>query len=208
LEAFKCSDDQREVLAEVIQTQFHRSYLFLIKSLETVIERHEPEYYNSVTAKCSRHKLSVRPFTLALNNYSYLCKIRELKTELIGKLTSISDTITRTSEVRLELSRATFVCEQCGAVIPDVEQVFRYTEPYICPSETCQNKNFSKFIASQSTLVECKKIQEIPTGSMPHTVDVILRGEIVGNVKSEDKSLWYFNCCAQFFTVRTYRRSC
>lgn len=45
-----------------------------------------------------------------------------------GQLLSISGTVTRTSEVRPELLFGTFACGDCGSVIRDVEQEFKYTE--------------------------------------------------------------------------------
>jgi DNA replication licensing factor MCM6 len=45
-----------------------------------------------------------------------------------GQLLSISGTVTRTSEVRPELLYGTFACGDCGTVIKDVEQEFKYTE--------------------------------------------------------------------------------
>lgn len=54
--------------------------------------------------------------------------IRDLRTDKIGKLGSISGTVTRTSEVRPELVYGTFICMECKGVVKDVEQQFKYTE--------------------------------------------------------------------------------
>lgn len=51
-----------------------------------------------------------------------------MRTDKIGKLASISGTVTRTSEVRPELVFGTFVCFECKGVVRDVEQQFKYTE--------------------------------------------------------------------------------
>lgn len=51
-----------------------------------------------------------------------------MRTEKIGKLSSISGTVTRTSEVRPELIFGTFTCMECKTVVRDVEQQFKYTE--------------------------------------------------------------------------------
>lgn len=48
--------------------------------------------------------------------------------EAVGKLMSISGTVTRTSEVRPELLLGNYRCEMCDGVINDVEQQFKYTE--------------------------------------------------------------------------------
>lgn len=46
----------------------------------------------------------------------------------VGKLASVSGTVTRTSEVRPELLYGTFQCMECGKVARDVEQQFKYTQ--------------------------------------------------------------------------------
>lgn len=51
-----------------------------------------------------------------------------------------SGTVTRTSEVRPELFMGCFRCLECGTIIRNVEQQFKFTEPSMCPVETCQNK--------------------------------------------------------------------
>lgn len=55
-------------------------------------------------------------------------RLRELDTHQIGKLLSVSGVVTRTSEVRPELLSGNFRCLDCGAVIKDVQQQFKYTQ--------------------------------------------------------------------------------
>jgi len=43
-------------------------------------------------------------------------------------LVAITGTVTRTSEVRPELLYGTFRCDDCGTIVKDVEQQFKYTE--------------------------------------------------------------------------------
>jgi DNA replication licensing factor MCM6 len=57
-----------------------------------------------------------------------LSRLRELRTRLVGRLSSICGTITRSSEVRPELLFGNFTCLDCNKEIKDVEQQFRYTE--------------------------------------------------------------------------------
>ena len=135
-------------------------------------------------------------FTLAFYNLPLISRVRNLRTAQVGKLLSISGTVTRTSEVRPELFLATFTCEGCRTVVPNIEQTFRYTEPTQCPNLTCGNRQGWRLDIRQSTFVDWQKVRiqensaEIPTGSMPRTMDVILRGEIVDRAKAGEKCVF------------------
>lgn len=135
-------------------------------------------------------------FTLAIYNLPLISRIRQLRTASIGNLLSISGTATRTSEVRPELYLATFICEGCRTVVANVEQTFRYTEPTQCPNLTCGNRQGWRLDIRQSTFVDWQKVRiqenssEIPTGSMPRTMDVILRGEMVDRAKAGEKCVF------------------
>jgi len=50
-----------------------------------------------------------------------------MKTNTIGRLTSIYGTVTRTTEVRPELLVGTFLCKDCNTTVSDVEQQFKFT---------------------------------------------------------------------------------
>ena len=81
-------------------------------------------------------------------------------------------------------------------VVPNVEQTFRYQEPTQCPNETCMNRQGWRLDIRQSTFVDWQKVRvqenssEIPTGSMPRTLDIILRGEIVDRAKAGEKCIF------------------
>lgn len=55
-------------------------------------------------------------------------RLRDMKTELLGQLASVSGVVVRTSEVRPELLYGTFRCLECGHVQRNVEQQFKYTQ--------------------------------------------------------------------------------
>lgn len=55
------------------------------------------------------------------------CSIRELQAELVGQLSTIKGTVTRTSIVRPELLYGTFQCNDCKEMYPDVQQQFAFT---------------------------------------------------------------------------------
>ncbi|GAV47960.1 hypothetical protein ZYGR_0I02560 [Zygosaccharomyces rouxii] len=134
-----------------------------------------------------------RVFQISFFNLPTVHRIRDIRSEKIGSLLSISGTVTRTSEVRPELYKASFTCDLCRAIVDNVEQAFKYVEPSFCPNPSCENRAFWTLNVSRSKFIDWQKarVQEnandIPTGSMPRTLDVILRGECVERAKPGDR---------------------
>ncbi|KAI0482005.1 MCM-domain-containing protein [Xylariaceae sp. FL0804] len=208
-------------LANAINTQYYRFLPYLTNALHNMIAKYEPQYFrehrqattssNQTTSGASNvgsasqselqgsktaNQQTDKLFAIAFYNLPLVSRVRSLRAKNIGQLLSISGTVTRTSEVRPELSLATFICEPCGAVVPNVEQTFRYTEPTQCRNSECGNRLAWRLDIRQSTFVDWQKVRiqenssEIPTGSMPRTMDVILRGEIVDRAKAGEKCIF------------------
>ena len=69
------------------------------------------------------------PCTMCLINFLY----ENLRTDCIGRLTAVSGTVTRTSEVRPELLIASFRCNKCCLLAENIQQQYHYTRPTIVP---------------------------------------------------------------------------
>lgn len=106
------------------------------RSLQNLVKKYAPEYLysNSHVTSTAAAGLSVRQFNLAFYNLPLVEGIRDMRTDKIGKLSAISGTVTRTSEVRPELTFGSFICLVCKGVVRDVEQQFKYTEVRSPPS--------------------------------------------------------------------------
>ncbi|KAJ1895234.1 MCM DNA helicase complex subunit mcm6 [Kickxella alabastrina] len=121
-------------------------------------------------------------------------RVRELRADKIGALACISGTVTRTSEVRPELLGGVFRCGECGAVCGPVAQQFKYTEPSVCDNPVCQNRLAWTLVVDQSRFADWQRVRlqenasEIPPGSMPRTMDVVVRGDLVERVKPGDRA--------------------
>lgn len=106
---------------------------------------------------------------------------------------SFSGTVTRTSEVRPELLFGAFTCAECGGDTTGVEQQFRFTEPVTCQNPFCPNTFAWELNADKSVFVDWQRVKvqensdEIPPGSMPRSIDVILRHENVEQAKAGDR---------------------
>jgi len=119
-----------EILARAISDQYYRFLPYLRRALLNLIRAYEPTYVyvNATASATSAAGLQTREFSIAFYNLPLVSGIRELRTEKIGTLMSISGTVTRTSEVRPELVFGSFVCAECGGTVNEVEQQFKYTE--------------------------------------------------------------------------------
>ncbi|KAJ2553160.1 MCM DNA helicase complex subunit mcm6 [Coemansia sp. RSA 1933] len=121
-------------------------------------------------------------------------RVRELRADKIGTLACISGTVTRTSEVRPELISGMFRCVECSTLCGMVAQQFKYTEPTICDNHLCQNRTAWTLAVDQSRFADWQRVRvqenaaEIPPGSMPRTMDVIVRGDLVERVKPGDRA--------------------
>ncbi|CAK7890947.1 DNA replication licensing factor Mcm6p [[Candida] anglica] len=196
------------VLASAILEQYYRFSPFLIKGLRKLLKKYAPTLlYTSLlnnpnnsedgdsktnsSDSTTTSQADERTFQISFFNLPTINRIRDIRTDRIGSLMSISGTVTRTSEVRPELYKASFTCDMCSAVVDGIEQVFRYTEPTACPS--CENQSYWTLNVSKSQFIDWQRVRiqensnEIPTGSMPRTLDVILRGETVERAKPGDK---------------------
>ncbi|ESO02705.1 hypothetical protein HELRODRAFT_185013 [Helobdella robusta] len=167
-------------LANAILAEYYRVYPYLCRAVK--IFAHDrgqvdmnKEFYISFTDVPSR------------------LKVRQLRTSRIGTLIKITGQVVRTHPVHPELVSATFVCLECQTVIRDVQQQFKYTQPTICRNPACNNRTKFLLDVSKSKFVDFQKVRiqetqaELPRGSIPRSIEVILRGESVETAQAGDR---------------------
>jgi DNA replication licensing factor MCM6 len=136
-------------------------------------------------------------FVAAFYDLPTFSGLRNLKTDKLGQLVTMCGTVTRTTEVKPELLVGTFQCNECMREISGVEQQFKVTTPSICPSRNCGNRSNWTLIGESRTTrwgdwqrVRLQENEnEVPAGSMPRSMDVIVRDEMCERAKPGDKVL-------------------
>lgn len=134
-------------------------------------------------------------FTVAFHDLRTYKGVRDLRMDSLGRLIAICGTVTRTSDVKPELLVATWRCMACDREVPGVAQQFKVTEPAICPVKNCGNKHSWKLLGTKRTTrwANWQRIRlqenenEVPAGSMPRTMDVLVREDMCEQVKAGDK---------------------
>ena len=137
-------------------------------------------------------------FYLSFYNMYEIFPIRDLKANKISKLISMMGTITKTTEVRPELLVGHFKCDVCKNTVNPIEQQFRFTEPKYCENNKCTNKcKWELYQESPDTILtdwQKLRVQEnandIPPGSMPRSIDVIVRNEQVEKGQPGDRCIF------------------
>jgi len=112
-----------------------------------------------------------------------------------GKLISLKGTVIKCTDVRPELIYGAFDCKKCGFLNDNIEQQFSFSYPKYCKNnnQKCDNRSAFRFNPEKSKFIDWQKIKlqenasEIPPGSMPRSVDVILKNKAVDTLKPGDR---------------------
>lgn len=177
-----------DTLQQAISDEYLRFEPYLKNACKRFVMQHRPTYIADDDPN--------KDVNIAFYNIPTLRRLRDLTTAEIGKLVSVSGVVTRTSEVRPELLQGTFKCLDCGGVIKNVEQQFKYTQPIICVNATCSNRDRWALLRQESKFADWQRVRmqetskEIPAGSLPRSLDVILRHEIVEQARAGDKVIF------------------
>jgi DNA replication licensing factor MCM6 len=176
-------------LAEAIQSDFARFEPFLRTAIKSFVYDLHPELADTQERV---------PYFLAVHNLPSLLPVRRLRTDQIGHLTAVAGTVTRTSDVRPELLSGSFRCNKCGLLAENILQQYHYTRPTVCRNPRCGNESAKEFTldSQRSEAVDWQKLRvqensdEIPPGSMPRSIDVIVRNEMVEKAKAGDQCVF------------------
>eukprot|EP01105_Mastigella_eilhardi_P012082 TRINITY_DN2780_c0_g1_i2.p1 TRINITY_DN2780_c0_g1~~TRINITY_DN2780_c0_g1_i2.p1 ORF type:complete len:709 (-),score=192.76 TRINITY_DN2780_c0_g1_i2:873-2750(-) len=181
-------------LAQLLVSNFMRVEPYLRKAVQNMLGR--------LRMKEGKPAGDLSRFAAAFYNMpdAMRLKVRALRMGHIGKLVSMCATVTRTTEVRPELLLGAFRCGSCRTEAYDVEQESKYTEPPFCKGMLggikCPNTKDWTLIVERSVFVDWQKARvqenadEVPSGSLPRTIDVILRNDAVDRAKAGDKLIF------------------
>lgn len=152
----------------------------------------DPELETAIKQYQEQEELKL---TVAFMDMPVYHGIFDLRAEKLGQLITIRGTVTRTTEVKPELLVGTFMCNDCQREVSGVEQQFKVTMPALCPARNCGNRtNWTLLPEARTTRWgDWQRIRlqenenEMKAGSMPRSIDVIVRDETCERCKPGDK---------------------
>uniref|UniRef100_A0A8C4SCS0 DNA replication licensing factor MCM6 n=1 Tax=Erpetoichthys calabaricus TaxID=27687 RepID=A0A8C4SCS0_ERPCA len=159
LVSFSDLEQFNQELSTTIQEEFYRVYPYLCRSVRNFARDH-----GNIPAN--------KEFYVAIQDLPSRHKIRELTTARVGTLVRISGQVVRTHPVHPEL-------------VSDVEQQFKYTQPNICRNPVCNNRR--RFMLDTNKFNVTETQAELPRGSIPRSMEVIVRAEAVESAQAGDK---------------------
>ena len=127
-----------------------------------------------------------------LINFPLERSLRQITSETIGHIISVSGMVVRASEVKPLAKELVFVCpdEHTTKIIQlkgmDVKM------PTVCDNPTCKHRDFelkpeaSKFIDFQILRLQ-ELPEDLPPGQLPHYVDITVRQDLVDNSRPGDR---------------------
>jgi len=178
--SFEDIESYNQQLATTVLEEYYRVYPFLCRAV-----RNYAKDYGQIPQG--------KEFYLSLTDVPTMLKVREMTTVKIGSLLRITGQVVRTHPVHPELVSGTFICNDCRTVIKDVEQQFKYTQPTICRNPMCANRSRFELDVNKSKFVDFQKVRiqetqaELPRGSIPRSVEVVLRAEAVETAQAGDR---------------------
>ena len=124
---------------------------------------------------------------------SFSTQVRGLTSQRVGTLIRITGQVVRTHPVHPELVSGVFTCADCQTVVSGVEQQFKYTQPSVCRNPVCNNRSRFVLDVAKSKFVDFQKVRiqeiqsELPRGSIPRSLEIILRAEAVESAQPGDR---------------------
>jgi len=187
-------------LAEAIVSDYIRFESYLRQAIQSFLydlhpDLQDPTQNNSSSTDNdpnSNDDTFKNKYFIAMHNLPSLLPLRSLRTDRIGALSSVSGTVTRTSDVRPELLVGCFRCHKCGITASNIAQQYHYTRPTLCRNPRCENRRDFLLELNGSTFCDWQKLRvqenssDVPPGCMPRSMDVIVRNEMVERCKAGD----------------------
>jgi replicative DNA helicase Mcm len=151
-------------------------------AIKNILEERFPDYATKIS-----DDIRVR-----IANYPIQRSLRQINAEVIGKMTSVSGMVVRSSEVKPLAKNVVYKCPEGHTTEVPLERGLNIYTPSKCSTEKCAHRDIrldpeqSKFIDFQ--IIRLQELPEdLPPGQLPHYVDVTIKQDLVDNARPGDR---------------------
>lgn len=152
------------------------------KAITEILGVSSPEY-------AKKHTGNIRA---RIVNYPVQRGLRKINAESIGKMTSISGMVVRSSEIKPLASEITYRCEDNHPVKVHLIKGMSVEIPKKCPVEKCGKRDLvvdeehSEFVDFQ--IIRLQELPEdLPPGEMPQYIEASIKRDLVDNARPGDR---------------------
>jgi len=151
-------------------------------AITEILKQRFPKYAEKV-----QHDIRVR-----ISNYPVQRSLRSINAEIIGKMTSVSGMVVRSSEIKPLAKELVYICPEGHRTRRIQEKGLDFNQPSKCGDDKCTlgdlelSPEESRFIDFQ--MVRLQELPEdLPPGQLPHYVDVTVLQDLVDNARPGDR---------------------
>jgi replicative DNA helicase Mcm len=152
------------------------------RAIKEILQQRFPKY-----AKKIEHEIRAR-----IGNYPVQRSLRQINAEVIGKMTSVSGMVLRSSEVKPLAKELVFMCPEGHRTDVILDKDLKLTTPLQCSNSKCTHKELgiepksSRFIDVQFVRLQ-ELPEDLPPGQLPHYLDVTVKQDLVDNARPGDR---------------------
>jgi len=152
------------------------------RAIKETLQTRFPDYAEKI-----KDEIRVR-----LVNFPLQRSLRQINSETIGKITSVSGMVVRASEVKPLAKELTFVCPDNHPTKVIQVKGMSVNIPVVCDHANCKHRDFelkpenSKFIDFQILRLQ-ELPEDLPPGQLPHYIDVTIKQDLVDNARPGDR---------------------
>ncbi len=150
--------------------------------IKDILRDRFPQYAEKI-----RHDVRVR-----IANYPAQRSLREINAEVIGKMTSVSGMVVRSSEIKPLAKELVYLCLDGHETHIIHEKGLEFNEPLKCSNGKCSHRDL-KLSAEKSRFIDFQMVrlqelpEDLPPGQLPHYVDVTVLQDLVDNARPGDR---------------------
>ena len=179
--------DYNDLVSEPeIESIFHndpdRILLAFSRAIKETLQTRFPDYAEKI-----KDEIRVR-----LVNFPLERSLRQINSETIGRITSVSGMVVRASEVKPLAKELTFVCPDGHPTKMIQVKGMSVNIPVVCDHGNCKHRDFdlkpeeSKFMDFQILRLQ-ELPEDLPPGQLPHYIDVTIKQDLVDNARPGDR---------------------
>lgn len=176
------SSDERNEIIRAFNDNVELVLSAFSKAIIEILSVSSPEY-------AKKYSSNIRA---RIVNYPIQRSLRKINAESIGKMTSISGMVVRSSEIRPMASEITYRCGDNHPIKVHLLKGMSVEMPQKCPVEKCGNRDLvvdeenSEFVDFQTIRLQ-ELPEDLPPGEMPQYIEVNIKRDLVDNARPGDR---------------------